>query len=82
MTVILGLKTEDRIEYSRDIQKVLTDYGCFIKTRLGIHNIGEKSCPKFGIILLEIPIKEKAILIEQKLLDISGIETQRMDFEL
>ncbi len=80
MTIILGIKTENRFESSECIQRILTDYGCFIKTRLGLHDIKEGSCPKFALILLEIPDKEKAVLIGSKLLDISGIEIQRMEF--
>lgn len=81
MTVILGVKTENRFESSKCIQQILTEYGCFVKTRLGLHNIGQNICPKYALILLEIPDKDKALLIGQKLLDISGIEIQRMEFE-
>ena len=80
MTVILGIKTENRFETSKCIQRVLTDFGCFVKTRLGLHDIQKGACPQYALILLEIPVKEKAILIEKKLLDISGIEIQRMEF--
>lgn len=78
MTMILGIRTQNRFDSSDCIQKILTQYGCFVKTRLGLHETEE--CSKSGIILLEIPSKEKAILIEKKILDISGIETQRMEF--
>ena len=80
MTIILGVKTENRFESSECIQRVLTDFGCFVKTRLGLHDIKQGTCPKYALMLLEIPEKEKAILIEKKLLDISGIEIQRMEF--
>lgn len=78
MTMILGIRTQNRFDSSDCIQKILTQYGCFVKTRLGLHETDE--CSKSGIILLEIPSKEKAILIEKKILVISGIETQRMEF--
>lgn len=51
------------------------------KTRVGLHDIREGVCPKYALMLLEIPDKQKAVSIEQKLLDISGIEIQRMEFE-
>ena len=82
MTIILGVKTEDRTENSLKIQKILTEYGCFIRTRLGLHGIEEKICPQYGLIMLEIPLKEKAIVIEEKLLDIGGTEIQRMEFNI
>ena len=81
MTVILGLKIEDRLETAQKIQKILTEYGCFISTRLGLHNIHDNNCPHYALMILEIPIKEKSIKIEEKLLDISGIEIQRMEFD-
>lgn len=81
MTVILGVKTKNRLETSDEIQKVLTKFGCYIKTRLGIHNILGNICPKDALILLEIPQKEQAILLENELLNISEIEIQRMEFD-
>lgn len=82
MTVILGVKTTNRDEYSEEIQRVLTKYGCYIKTRLGIHNILGNICPKDALIILEIPQKEYAIVIENELLNISEIEIQRMEFDV
>ena len=80
MTVILGIKTDNRLESAICIQRVLTEFGCFVRTRLGLHEISENYCSKYGLIILEILNDEKAILIENKLLDIEGIETQRMIF--
>ena len=80
MTVILGIKTDNRLESAICIQRVLTEFGCFVRTRLGLHEISENHCSKYGLIILEILNDEKAILIENKLLDIEGIETQRMIF--
>jgi hypothetical protein len=82
MTVILGVKTNNIVENSNSIQNILSGYSCYIKTRLGIHNILGNICPKIGIILLEIPQKDKAILIENDLLNISDIEIQRMEFDI
>ena len=59
MTVILGVKTEDRLETAQKIQKILTEYGCFVRTRLGLHNIQENHCPQHALMILEIPVKEK-----------------------
>ena len=36
------------------VQRVLTDYGCMIKTRLGIHDGVLDRCSDEGIILLEV----------------------------
>lgn len=82
MTIILGIKTEDRENSAKKIQNILTKYGCYIKTRLGLHDISGEKCPHYGLILLEIPFKEHSVLIEKKLFDIDGIEIQRMEFNL
>ncbi len=81
MTVILGVKIENRFENSECIQRVLTEYGCFVRTRLGLHDIREGVCPKYALILLEIIDREKAVSVEKLLLDIPGIEIQRMEFD-
>lgn len=82
MTTILGLKTENRFKSSECIQKILTDYGCFVRTRLGLHDIGECVCPKYALMILEIPNDEKAVNIANQLLNIDGIEIQRMQFDI
>lgn len=37
-----------------DIQKILTEYGCIIKTRLGIHDGVLDKCSDSGLIILEL----------------------------
>ncbi|MCR5260699.1 MAG: hypothetical protein K6C94_02555 [Candidatus Gastranaerophilales bacterium] len=81
MTVILGVKTQDRADNAIKIQKILTEYGCFIKTRLGLNSVKAEDCPQEALIILNIPLKEKAVIIENRLLDISGTEIQRMEFD-
>ena len=36
---IIGIKINDRIKEAGKVQQVLTDYGCSIKTRLGLHEV-------------------------------------------
>ena len=54
MTAIIGILLEDRIEEAVKFQQVITECGCNIKTRIGLHNIGEYKCVNHGIILLEV----------------------------
>lgn len=82
MTVILGIKSENRCESANSIQKILTEYGCYIRTRLGLHDTTSFKCPKEAIMLLEITDKKMSVEIEKKLLNISSIEIQRMEFDL
>lgn len=81
MTVILGIKMKDRTDNAVDFQSILTEHGCAIKTRIGLHNIHNGACSPCGIILLEILETEHALVVEKELLEIDGIEIQRMAFD-
>lgn len=52
--LILGVHITDRIRHAADVQNLLTEYGCSIKTRLGLHEASEQMCSPNGILLLEI----------------------------
>lgn len=54
MTAIIGVQLENRIEEAVKFQEILTQIGCDIRTRIGLHNIGEYKCINDGIILLEV----------------------------
>lgn len=54
MTAILGILLENRIENAIKFQEILTECGCDIRTRIGLHPIGEYKCVNSGIILLEV----------------------------
>ena len=53
MTTIFGIRLSERMKNSADLQSLLTDYGCLIKTRIGLHDTSCGVCSPHGIILLE-----------------------------
>lgn len=57
MIAIMGVCIENRIEDAVKFQEFITKYGCTIRTRIGLHNIGEYKCVNKGIILLEVTDK-------------------------
>ena len=57
-TVLLIL-IKDRKGSAVTVQKILTDWGCTIKTRLGLHDGTLDSCTNSGLVILEI-VGEKA----------------------
>ncbi|HOU09064.1 MAG TPA: hypothetical protein PK835_08570, partial [Caldisericia bacterium] len=64
------------------VQKILTDYGCNIRTRIGLHEVDDKVCSPSGLILLELYGKEQDILkMEETLKAIDGVIVQKMVFE-
>ena len=52
-TVLLIL-IESRMQAAVKVQEVLTKFGCLIKTRLGLHDVGPNICAETGLIFLEL----------------------------
>ena len=78
---IVGIHVDDRIKRASDVQQLLTDYGCNIKTRIGLHEVTGQFCAGYGLILLEMigdPAKIKELA--QKLDAIEGVSVQQMVF--
>ncbi|MBN1292974.1 MAG: hypothetical protein JXB48_14125 [Candidatus Latescibacteria bacterium] len=51
---ILLVLVGDRQESALKVQKILTEMGCFVKTRLGIHDGTPQACTNTGLIILEL----------------------------
>ncbi len=78
MTVtIIGVSLENRIETSLEFQRIATEFGCEIRTRIGLHPSREDICLNRGIILLEV--SGEAELLKQELSKHWKIQT--MEFE-
>lgn len=48
------VKIQQRNAEAGEAQKILTEFGCIIKTRLGLHDIDAGSCSPEGLIILEV----------------------------
>ncbi len=79
--LIFGIHITDRIKEAPDVQKVLTAYGCNIKTRIGLHHVDNNLCSPQGLILLEM-FGDEATCHElaDKLNALEGVEVQKMIF--
>lgn len=78
---ILGIKIEDRLKGASEVQKVLSRFGCSIKTRLGLHEVSDEFCSTSGIIILELTgPNEEQVKLYESLIRISGVNTQKMEF--
>ena len=51
--MIMGIKLNQRHETAKALQDILTEHGCIINTRLGVHEVSDDSCSDQGYILLE-----------------------------
>jgi hypothetical protein len=80
--IILGIHITGRVQHVPRVQDLFTEYGCSIKTRLGLHEASESVCSPNGLILLEMAGDEAPIFeLAHKLEAVEGIEVQKMVFE-
>lgn len=64
-------------------QKILTQYGCIIKTRLGIHDGVMDKCSDTGLIILELAGEEKQkSAFVRKLITLKGVVVKKVDLAL
>jgi len=79
--IIIGVHITNRLKEVKDVQALLTEYGCNVKTRLGLHEVDKCDSPE-GVLLLEMYGEESVCLeLADKLNEIEGVETQRMIFD-
>ena len=80
--VIFGIHINNRSENATKVQQLLTDYGCSIKTRIGLPEADKSFCSPTGLILREM-LDDDAVVEELsgKLTAIEGVEVKRMIFD-
>jgi len=77
---IIGVHITDRLTEAVEVQKVLTQFGNQIKTRLGLHEV-ERAAPN-GLLLLEMVGEDAGInAMIGKLNKIEGVEAKTLIFE-
>lgn len=80
--VVFGVHITDRMTKAGAVQELLTQYGCNIKTRIGLHHVDRNACSPRGLILLEMYGEEATCHeLADKLSAIEGVEVQKMVFE-
>ena len=78
--IILGVNITSFATNSGEVQKVFCEYGCSIRTRLGLHDVSDNTCAPNGLIIIEFIDEEKAEEMIQKLIALPGIEVKKMVF--
>ncbi|MDR3253449.1 MAG: hypothetical protein LBT07_00600 [Endomicrobium sp.] len=82
MADILILSVQKRRDSALKIQEALTNSGCIIKTRLGIHDSSASFCSDAGLIILELlsegtnPVGETVKTLIKELKKISGVKAK------
>jgi hypothetical protein len=79
MTILLAKRKETAV----NVQKILTGWGCMIKTRLGIHDGVLDDCSETGLIILELVGEpEKMREFKRKLELISQVKAELVELSL
>jgi hypothetical protein len=80
---ILLILVNHRQKTAEKVQKILTGWGCYIKTRLGIHDGVLENCSDSGLIFLELTGEmEKHEEIEQKLNLVKRVDAKLVSLEV
>lgn len=78
---ILGVHITDRLQEAMDVQKVLTEFGRIVRTRLGLHETDRGADAPAGVLVLEVVGEDKDIeAMADRLGAIEGVEVQKMVF--
>ena len=79
--LILGVHVTDRVKDVPKIQAILTEYGCNIRTRLGLHDADDTRCSPGGVIVLElVGDAARCGQLARKLAAVKGVEVKKMAF--
>ena len=81
MKTIIGIKLNNRTISSSEFQNILSEFGCIIRTRIGLHDVDCGVCSNNGVILLEVINDEKVPKLQKALCQISNIEIHQMVFD-
>jgi hypothetical protein len=80
--IVLGVQVTNRVKNALEVQGILTEFGCNIKTRLGLHELTDATCSTIGLLIIEAygdaaKIRE----MEARLKAVHGIVVKKMVFE-
>jgi len=80
---IIAIILDKRNQTAVNVQKLLTAWGCLIKTRLGLHDGVLDNCTQTGLIILEVVGEEEKISeLLRKLCLIKGVQAKHIKLEL
>jgi hypothetical protein len=81
-TLLVILMRTRRVQALK-VQKILTDSGCIIKTRLGIHDGVLDKCSDTGLVILElVGSKAEKSGLNRKLTKVPGVKTKLVEISL
>ena len=83
MKTLLLILIGQRKQAAVQVQKVLTGWGCMIKTRLGIHDGVMENCSEQGLLILELAGERKKMdELARKVSLIKGVSSKLIDLKI
>ncbi|MGM0607051.1 MAG: hypothetical protein ACQESP_01400 [Candidatus Muiribacteriota bacterium] len=80
---IMLVLIDGRKKQAVNVQKILTEWGCLIKTRLGIHDGILEECTDSGLLMLEmVGEKEKLDKIHELLNGLPGVSAKLVNLNV
>ena len=80
---VMLIYLRNRKDVAEKVQKILTGWGCLIKTRLGIHDDVLDNCTDTGLIFLElVGDTEKHRELKHKLELLKDVDVQLVELKL
>ncbi|HAN41073.1 MAG TPA: hypothetical protein GX398_03965 [Candidatus Cloacimonetes bacterium] len=77
---VVLIKVDHRSSEAAKVQDILTEYGCNIKVRLGLHQISEDFCANDGLIILEVDGKDEDLkALVNKLNELNYIQAKMIE---
>jgi len=69
---VVLIKIDHRATEATRVQGILTEYGCNIKVRLGLHEVSKEFCANDGLVVLEVEGEVK--ILSEMLNQLNAIE--------
>ncbi|HAX97829.1 MAG TPA: hypothetical protein DCY12_02780 [Candidatus Atribacteria bacterium] len=77
---LLVVKIGARSNQATKVQEVLTQHGCSIRTRLGLHETSPNYCAEDGLVILELADNQEDIqALRNDLEKLSGVTAQYLE---
>lgn len=77
---LIGIRMDNRVDNAMNFQKALTENGCHIKARLGLHDVASDQCENDGLIVLQpCGTGDEVAQLLENLNKLEGITAKLMD---
>ncbi len=79
---IIAIRLMQRTASAPAVQETLTRFGCNIKMRLGLHDVGEDYCSNEGLVLLQVCGKNEELShLLDALNELKGVKAKMLDLD-